>query len=94
MPDHIHFFCASDGTPRAASLSRFVGAVKEWTAEALIAGETPPPIWQKQFFDHLLRSAESDDEKWRSVRENPVHAGLVPSAEDWPWAGEIETLER
>jgi hypothetical protein len=26
------------------------------------------------------------------VRDNPVRAGLISSADDWPYAGEIETL--
>jgi len=43
---------------------------------------TPPPVWQRGFFDHLLRSDESYAEKWNYVRENPVRAGLAQSAED------------
>jgi REP element-mobilizing transposase RayT len=94
MPDHLHFFCASDETPGAASLSRFVGAFKEWSAKRMVTLGARPPIWQKQFFDHILRSGESYLGKWFYVRENPVRAGLVAKAEDWPHAGEIETLER
>jgi hypothetical protein len=30
--------------------------------------------------------------KWNYVRENPVRAGLV-KAEDWPYAGEIISIE-
>ena len=51
-----------------------------------------PPIWQAEFFDHVLRSQESYDQKWRYVRDNPVRAGLVVDADDWPWAGELEPL--
>jgi len=91
MPDHAHFFCSSDQT--STSLSRFVGAFKEWTAKALIAKGAQSPIWQKQFFDHLLRSDDSYAAKWNYVRENPVRAGLVERPEDWPYAGEIEALE-
>ena len=49
-------------------------------------------LWQREFFDHVLRSAESYGEKWNYVRSNPVRAGLVLAADDWPYAGEIETL--
>ena len=93
MPDHVHFFCISDERRDASSLSRFVGAIKEWTAKQMVAYGARPPIWQKQFFDHLLRSDESYANKWTYVHENPVRAGLVAKAEDWPHAGEIETLE-
>ena len=43
-------------------------------------------------FDHVLRSHESYADKWRYVLENPVRAGLVTRAGDWPYAGEIAPL--
>jgi hypothetical protein len=58
-----------------------------------MATGVPGPIWQRQFFDHLLRSPQSYGDKWTYVRENPVRARLVAKAEDWPYAGEIEALE-
>ena len=60
----------------------------------MIAAGVQAPVWQKQFFDHLLRSDESYDGEWTYVRENPVRAGLVAKHEDWPYAGEIEILQR
>jgi REP element-mobilizing transposase RayT len=89
MPDHLHFFCAGVST-----LSQFAGAFKEWTAKRLTASGAAAPIWQREFFDHLLRSNESYADKWTYVRENPVRGGLVSRAADWPYAGEIERLER
>ena len=50
------------------------------------------PVWQREFFDHVLRSEESYAEKWRYVRDNPVRAGLVSRAEEWKLQGEIEVL--
>ena len=49
-------------------------------------------IWQREFFDHLLRSSESYSEKWEYVRQNPFRAGLANTAEDWLYQGEIEIL--
>ena len=49
-------------------------------------------LWQREFFDHVLRSAESYSEKWNYIRDNPVRAGLVRSADDWSYAGEVEAL--
>ena len=51
-------------------------------------------IWQRGFFDHLLRNSESYAQKWNYVRENPVRAGLAANAEDWPYAGEIVEIDR
>jgi len=49
-------------------------------------------LWQREFFDHLIRSNESYDQKWQYVVENPIRAGLATKASDWPWQGEIFEL--
>jgi hypothetical protein len=41
-----------------------------------------------------LRSEESYAQKWGYVRDNPLRAGLVANADDWPYAGEIITIDR
>jgi putative transposase len=55
---------------------------------------TGPVIWQRGFFDHVLRNDESYGHKWNYVRENPVRAGLVTKADDWPYSGEIVLINR
>ena len=50
------------------------------------------PVWQEEFFDHVLRSSESYSEKWNYVRNNPLRHGLIANADDWPWQGQIEEL--
>jgi len=96
MPDHVHFFCRAE--IGAKTLSDFVGNWKSWTSRAISALRQPrstpaaTTLWQREFFDHILRSNESYAEKWNYVRKNPVRAGFVKSADDWPYAGEIETL--
>ena len=89
MPDHVHFFC-TDATG-ATSLSRMIGAWKQWSAKELCTLlKKKAPFWQKEFFDHLLRSDESYSEKWNYVRQNPVRAGLVERTEDWKFTGAID----
>jgi putative transposase len=96
MPDHVHFFCRPELD--AKPLSEFVGSWKSYTSRRINAlgglRSTPAATtqWQREFFDHVLRSDESYSEKWNYVRDNAVRAGLVSSADDWPYAGEIETL--
>jgi REP element-mobilizing transposase RayT len=97
MPDHVHFFCRPEREAKA--LSRLMAAWKGWSSRRVHeilqprpAPEVTTPLWQREFFDHVLRSSESYSEKWNYVFENPVRAGLVTRADDWPYAGEIETL--
>ncbi len=94
MPDHLHFFCAPGGEREAASLSGFVGGIKMWSARAILAQTgRAAPLWQHEFFDRLLRSNESYGRASAYVRDNPVRAGLVQEAAQWPYGGEIEALE-
>ena len=90
MPDHVHFFV----TPLLAGpklLTAAIGKWKEWTSKRILKlRNLAGPLWQPEFFDHLLRSQESRTEKWAYVRENPVRAGLTADADLWPYAGTID----
>ncbi len=91
MPDHLHVFVSVDD--QRIMLSVWMKSLKNTASKALRLHGTPPPHWQKTFFDHLLRSGESYSEKWSYVRENPEREGLVSKTEDWPFMGEIFALE-
>lgn len=90
MPDHVHFFVRR---PDDLQLGRWVGMLKQALAKHIALAGTSP-IWQRGFFDHVLRNDESYGDKWNYVRENPVRAGLVTNAEDWPYSGEIVLIDR
>lgn len=96
MPDHVHFFCAPE--VESKPLSEFIGAWKRWTSRRIRQLHEPRSttaatgLWQREFFDHVLRSSESYSSKWDYVRENPVRAELIDSADNWKFAGEIELL--
>ena len=91
MPEHVHFFVR--GGPEFR-LSRWVGLLKQALAKAAKLSAAKKQVWQEGFFDHLLRSDESYAQKWEYVRENPVRAGLVKFAQDWPYQGEIVHIDR
>jgi len=91
MPDHLHLFCAPATHP-ASPLKQWV---QFWRADATRrwphSGEKP--IWQKDFFDRQLRNGESYQQKWLYLWENPIKSGLVKSPEDWPFQGELNTIQ-
>jgi REP element-mobilizing transposase RayT len=91
MPDHLHAFVALDG--REIALSSWMKALKNALSKTLRESGVEAPHWQKGFFDHVLRSAESYAQKWDYVRENPVRAGLTARWEDLPYRGEPHPLE-
>ncbi|MDQ3546188.1 MAG: transposase [Verrucomicrobiota bacterium] len=94
MPDHLHLFVCGD---QKFALGRWIGMLKQFLAKTLDragASNACEPVWQRGFFDHLLRSDESYAQKWQYVWDNPVRAGLVDEAEDWQYAGEIILIDR
>lgn len=92
MPDHIHLFTAT--ISESADLSVWIKSLKNTLSKAWRSAGLPAPHWQKGFFDHLLRSNDSYEEKWAYVAANPVRAGLVGAPGDWPYQGIIFELKR
>jgi putative transposase len=88
MPDHVHL--VTYPRQRGQSLSRFIQRVKGSTTQRLHKHGIVGTIWQREFFDRLLRSDEDLFEKCRYVRENPVRAGLVESWEQYPYTGSLD----
>jgi REP-associated tyrosine transposase len=75
-------------------LGQWIEMLKQNLAKQIEDSGTTSMIWQRGFFDHLLRSDESYAQKWNYVRENPVRAGLLTNADDWPYSGEIVLIDR
>ena len=88
MPDHLHLFVCIP--PGAVGLSMWMKSLKNTLSKHWRGNGIEAPHWQKGFFDHLIRSNESHAEKWKYVQDNPVRAGLVAEARDWPYAGSIQ----
>lgn len=91
MPDHLHLFVTG---PDDFDLGRWIGKLKQFLSKSVPRETTSQPFWQRGFFDHVLRNEESYGQKWNYVRDNPVRAGLVAHADDWPYAGEIIMIDR
>ena len=86
MPDHIHLFCVPNDI--RFSLSKWV---RYW--KSLCSQNWPwkdhQPIWQIDFWDTQMRSAEKYMFQWQYVEQNPVRKGLVRAAKEWPYRGEV-----
>lgn len=79
MPDHLHGLVSYAPEPGMRKVTK---DWKHFTASHFDID------WQRDFFDHRLRNHESYDEKAFYIRNNPVRAGLVEQAEDWPYVWE------
>jgi REP element-mobilizing transposase RayT len=90
LPDHIHLFC-SPATQEVTSIRKWVQYWKALVSQAW-PNRWDHPIWQKDIWDTQLRRGDNYREKWEYVQNNPVRHGLVESAEQWPYQGEIKSL--
>jgi REP element-mobilizing transposase RayT len=97
MPDHVHLIYSplrrEDGW--SYSLPEIMQAIKgtaAWRINHLL--KRTGPVWQEEFFDHVVRSNESLVDKVAYICENPVRAGLVESESEyrWLWKGAIPVL--
>jgi len=82
MPNHVHLLA----TPHVLS-SKWLGPLKGFTAhQANLLLGTHGPFWQEESFDRLVRSGEQFDRIRAYIEQNPVKAGLAPTAEEFPWS--------
>jgi REP element-mobilizing transposase RayT len=82
MPNHVHAIW----TP-LSNHSRIMQWLKGTTARRanrILGGHGA--FWQDESFDHWIRNGREFDNVLAYVEYNPVSAGLVESAEDWPWS--------
>jgi REP-associated tyrosine transposase len=81
MPDHLHMLVSF---PDDRRMDKVVSAWKRYLARQ------ESIQWQRDFFDHQLRSQESLSQKSEYILHNPVRAGLVQTAGEWPYVWRTE----
>ena len=83
MPNHVHLLILPKVT--LAVLMRWL---KGSTARGanVILNRSGRPFWQDESYDHYLRRSDQIDRTVAYIEQNPVSAGLVRSAELWPWS--------
>ncbi len=86
MPDHAHLLLSpltnQDGWN--FSLPQIMHAIKGVSARKInLLLDRRGPVWQEEFFDHVLRSNDSLAEKANYICQNPVRAGLVKAESEY-----------
>jgi REP element-mobilizing transposase RayT len=92
MPDHVHFLArpAVAGISVIDLVSRFKG---KSTRVAWQHGHQGV-LWQRRWFDHIVRRSESLATIVRYIIDNPVRKGIVPVASDYCWSKCMEWNEQ
>jgi REP element-mobilizing transposase RayT len=90
MPDHLHALVGLGES--GYSLSRVCGAFKSLSTRAYWKWYEGK-LWQRQFFDHIIRNEEDDFETLEYIKMNPVRKKLVENWEEWPYTERVDYLQ-
>jgi REP element-mobilizing transposase RayT len=84
MPNHVHVMAEMLA---GHSMSNVVKSWKSFTARQANArlGRTGA-FWEPDYFDRYMRNEDHLMRTIDYVENNPVKAGLVDKADDWPWS--------
>ena len=88
MPDHIHLLV--QGQREDADFRLFM---RNWRKRSSLATRSLgiERLWQKGFFERVLRGEEGTDQVITYMLNNPVRAGLVASVMDYPYLWAVST---
>jgi putative transposase len=85
MPDHVHALIAGDAA-RESDLHTVVHRFKQRLGYEF-KSRTGQSLWQRSYYDHVLRPNEQAQLHAAYIIANPVRAGLVATPSRWPLSG-------
>lgn len=91
MPDHVHILLSLTADYQK-SLQNLVSAFKRYTAKATNELSGVKPLWQKNFYDHVVRKEESLLQIAEYILNNPVRKGMVPNWEAYSYSKMVDPL--
>jgi putative transposase len=90
MPDHFHGLIGPGEAGR--TLGSLCGAFKSLSTREYWSWYDGK-LWQRQFFDHIIRNYQDFEETLEYIRMNPVRRSLVTNPEDWPYTERLDYLQ-
>jgi len=83
MPDHFHALFGLSDSER--TLAEICGAFKSLSTREYWRRHEGK-LWQRQFFDHIIRNETDLAETLQYIELNPAREGLL----DWPYVGHMD----
>lgn len=84
MPDHLHVLVI--GADQASDLLIFLKRLKQKTAYEF-RRKFRRDLWQKKFYDHILRQSDSIGRVAAYIWMNPVRKGICKDPREYPYSG-------
>ncbi|MDP2681543.1 MAG: transposase [Deltaproteobacteria bacterium] len=85
MPDHLHILLQGE---EDSSLKEFMRIFKQKT-EWCFKKNRQKALWQKSYYDHVVRKDEAIEGISRYILGNPVRKGMVNDFRDYPFSGSM-----
>ncbi len=87
MPDHLHILI--EGKDQDSDMKSCVSKFKQKTGYVYKKYQKSR-LWQKNYYEHVLRKNEDSKKVARYILENPIRKGLVKDVLDYPYVGCME----
>ena len=84
MPDHVHFLLKLDGDVNGISISNLVGEFKRQASLRLRKWMSGGKIWQRSFFDRIIRNDQEYQRIYDYIEANPVNWEEDQESPDFP----------
>ena len=84
MPDHLHLLLTPSSTNSLEKSMQFIKGGSSYRLNQQRGHKID--LWHTGFHDWTIRDGSDWEAKAQYIRENPVKAGLVERAEDWPYS--------
>jgi REP element-mobilizing transposase RayT len=91
MPDHLHILLSLSESYNK-TLQNWVTTFKRHTAKDANELFCIKPLWQKNFYDHVVRQDESLLKIIEYIVQNPVRKGMVSDWEEYPYSRIMDPL--
>jgi len=83
MPDHLHLLL---GGRENSDLKDYIKAFKQVSAYSY-KKEFNNTLWQRSYYEHVLRGDEDVRDSALYILNNPVRAGMVQDFRQYPYSG-------
>ena len=91
MPDHLHILLSlTDDYEKG--LQNWVSSFKRYTTKIAKEEKDINPLWQRNFFDRVVRTEESIRDFVQYILNNPVRKGIVANWEEYPFNKMLDSL--
>lgn len=91
IPDHLHILLSLNADYNKG-LQNWVSAFKRYTSRVINQSHGIKSLWQKNFYDHIVRKEESLLKVAKYIVNNPVRKGMVSIWEEYPHSRMVDPL--